>query len=125
MSALRFAPLAALLLLAAACGDEATGVPETTEFASELGVDLAAMERRESGLYVQDLKVGEGVPAESGNYPEVFYTLWLPDGQLVESNEGARRLYEQLGYHVRKRRRSLLGWLPWGSSPRLLLEKHL
>ncbi len=45
--------------------------------------------------------------------------------EVVERNEGARRLYEQLGYHVRKRRRSLLGWLPWGASPRLLLEKHL
>jgi FKBP-type peptidyl-prolyl cis-trans isomerase FkpA len=90
MSCLRPASLALLLLFTAACGssDEATGDPATTEYASELGVDLGAMERRSSGLYVQDLKVGEGVPAEVGNYPAVTYSLWLADGTLVESNEG-------------------------------------
>lgn len=45
--------------------------------------------------------------------------------EVVERNEPARRLYEHQGYRVRKRRRSVLGWLPHGPSPRLLLEKRL
>jgi ribosomal protein S18 acetylase RimI-like enzyme len=45
--------------------------------------------------------------------------------EVVERNHAARRLYEQQGYHVRQRRRALLAWLPFGPSPRLLLEKQL
>ena len=99
MSPSRPAPLAALalLLLAVGCGDSHTGDPATTEFAAELGVDLAAMEKRDSGLYVQDLRVGAGAEAGFGSIPSVRYTLWLADGTVMDSNVGSAPLEFQLG----------------------------
>ena len=91
-----FATLA-LLLLATACGNGNTGDPATTEFAAELGVDLGAMQKRESGLYVLDRVVGTGVEATAARFPSVRYTLWLPDGTKVDSNEGGRPFEFLLG----------------------------
>lgn len=56
-----------------------------TAYAPALGVDLAAMERRPSGLYVQDKRAGSGAAADSGKWVEVRYTTWLADGQVVDS----------------------------------------
>ncbi|MBF5044886.1 FKBP-type peptidyl-prolyl cis-trans isomerase [Aggregicoccus sp. 17bor-14] len=75
-----------LLLLASACGEGNTGDPATTPFSEQLGVDLSAMEKRPSGLYVQDLTVGQGSVAAVGSTPSVRYTGWLADGQVVDSN---------------------------------------
>ena len=107
MSCTRPASLAALalLLLTAACGDGSTGDPATTPFAPELGVDLAAMQRRESGLYVQELKVGEGVEAGVASMPSVRYTGWFADGRLLDSNVGGAPLEFQLGL-----RQVIQGW---------------
>lgn len=91
------ATLALLLLTAAACGSGNTGDPATTQFAAELGVDLAAMEKRETGLYVQDLKVGEGAEARFGSIPSVHYTLWLADGERMDSSIGGSPLEFHLG----------------------------
>ncbi len=105
MSSSRPVPLVALalLLLAAGCGDSHTGDPTTTEFAPELGVDLAAMEKRESGLYVQDVKVGAGAEAGFGSMPSVRYTLWLANGDVMDSNVGGEPFVFQLGMgHVIK-----------------------
>jgi FKBP-type peptidyl-prolyl cis-trans isomerase FkpA len=97
MSLVRPVSLAALalLLLATACGDGHTGDPATTEFAPELGVDLSAMQKRESGLYVLDRTVGTGVEATVARIPAVRYTLWLSDGTKLDSNEG-RQVFEFL-----------------------------
>jgi peptidylprolyl isomerase len=97
MSLARPLSLAALslLLLATACGDGHTGDPATTEFAPELGVDLSAMQKRASGLYVLDRTVGSGVEATTARIPSVRYTLWLSDGTKVDSNEG-RQAFEFL-----------------------------
>src|SRR5687767_8583052 len=51
-----------------------------TEFAPELEVDLAAMERRDSGLRVQILTEGTGAEVAAGQTAVVHYTGWLPDG---------------------------------------------
>jgi ribosomal protein S18 acetylase RimI-like enzyme len=45
--------------------------------------------------------------------------------QVAERNLAARRLYARYGYTVRQRQRNRLARLPFGPSPRLLLEKHL
>lgn len=45
--------------------------------------------------------------------------------EVVASNRAARRLYERHDYHVAARRRSLLGWLPFGVPPVLLMRKSL
>ena len=88
-----------LLLGAAACGGGSTpatttaqpvaiqGDVERTTFASSLGVDLAAMTKRASGLYVQDLEMGTGAVAIRGKSIVVRYAGWLPNGKQFDSGE--------------------------------------
>lgn len=81
---------------AEAAAEEASGggagaeAPDTevTEdaFAPGLDVDLDAMERRESGLYVRTLAEGEGSRATAGDTMSVHYTVWLPDGSELDSS---------------------------------------
>jgi FKBP-type peptidyl-prolyl cis-trans isomerase len=91
-------------LVLAACGDaqprqQDTEVPPmadpalssaevTTTYAPDLDVDLSRMTRLESGLYIQDLEVGTGAVAESGDNIVVHYTGWLPDGSQFDSSVG-------------------------------------
>lgn len=103
----RIAPALLLPVLLVACGgeegdDAATpsgepaaeaATPETpptdpreVAFAPSLDVDLAAMERRESGLYVQVLEEGEGARAEPGDSMFVHYTVWFADGRQLDSS---------------------------------------
>ena len=65
--------------------DVITDVREIT-FAPELEVDLDAMEERESGLFVQVLAEGSGPPAGYGDEMGVHYTVWLPNGTVVDSS---------------------------------------
>jgi FKBP-type peptidyl-prolyl cis-trans isomerase len=60
--------------------------PRDIPFASSLQVDLAAMEKQESGLYVQVLQEGEGTPAVAGDQMGVHYTVWLSDGSKLDSS---------------------------------------
>ena len=62
------------------------GTDVATEYAADLNVDLSAMERRESGLMVQELAAGEGEAAEAGDQVFVHYTGWLPDGSQFDSS---------------------------------------
>lgn len=55
-------------------------------FAPELGVDIAAMEKQESGLYIRVLEEGAGPVTVPGDTMGVHYTLWLPDGNKVDSS---------------------------------------
>jgi len=55
-------------------------------FTAELGVALAAMERQESGLYIQVLEEGEGPAAVPGDAMAIDYTVWLPDGSKLDSS---------------------------------------
>lgn len=85
MNALRRLRAGALLagaLLLGACGDGITFPPD---FASSLNIDLSAMTKTASGLYYQDLVVGTGATAKAGDPVTVKYTLWLPNGQLMDS----------------------------------------
>lgn len=76
------AALAACLVLATgSCGGETE-----TAFAPELNVDLAAMSRSETGLYVRDLEEGSGAVAEAGRTVVLHYTGWLPDGTEFDSS---------------------------------------
>lgn len=87
----RFTPsrlLTALLLPLAlgACSDDPLGpqFPEDVEFAPELGVNLSEMEELSSGVFIQTLTEGEGLPISEGEVT-VQYTLWLPDGRQMDS----------------------------------------
>lgn len=83
-----------LLILPAACiafagcrGDSTAPIlVENTIFADALGVDLSAMTRTGTGLYYQDLEVGTGAEARTGDRVTVHYTAWLSDGRKVDSS---------------------------------------
>ncbi len=73
----------------AACGgeDEGSTAPLTNaDFAPELNVDLSAMMRTASGLYLQDLQVGSGDEAVAGTTVSVHYEGWLPNGTKFDSS---------------------------------------
>lgn len=86
-----------LLLAASACGPD-MGDPANVTFAPALGVDLAAMNRSDSGLYTQDQVVGTGTTAEAGRFVEVHYTGWLANGfQFDTSRDGNQPFEFRLG----------------------------
>jgi FKBP-type peptidyl-prolyl cis-trans isomerase FkpA len=76
------------LTLIAACSGDPTGPvdPSQVEFAAELGVDLDAMTRTSTGLYLLDEVVGDGAEARIGDSATVHYTGWLPDGTSFDSS---------------------------------------
>ena len=80
----------ALLVAPAACRDEGPTVPEppdleTLEYAPALGVDIGQMTRLGSGLYIRDLKVGEGARAQPQVGAQFAFQGWLHDGTPVDS----------------------------------------
>jgi FKBP-type peptidyl-prolyl cis-trans isomerase FkpA len=98
-SALRALGVAAAVLLVSACrrDDVEEPPPPPPDFASELGVDLDAMERSDTWLYVRTLQPGEGQGAADGDKIRVTYTGWLPDGTQFDSNLGQEPLLVTLG----------------------------
>lgn len=70
---------------------------ENEIFAPELNIDLSQMTRTESGLYLQDLIVGEGAVAESGKEIRVHYIGRLVDGRTFDSSVGGQPLTFTLG----------------------------
>jgi len=82
--------LAAPALFSAACsisGTEpiASASVETTTFAPALGVDLSAMTRTASGVYMRDLVIGTGAVVTSGQQISVRYSGWLANGTLFDT----------------------------------------
>jgi len=63
--------------------------PEDIDFVDELEIDLSAMTQTASGLYIQDLTVGDGAVLEAGNIAVVDYAGWLPNGALFDSGTDA------------------------------------
>ncbi len=86
------AALTPLMLMA--CGDSATEpdavdfqVIEELTFAASLGIDLSAMEKTSTGVYIQDLTVGVGEGLVWGDRPTVRFSGWLHDGTNFDSGE--------------------------------------
>ena len=77
--------IAALTLTLGACGDDPTGL-SNGDFAPELGIDLNAMTKTASGLYVQDLVVGAGDQSVVGALLTVDYEGWLQDATKFDSS---------------------------------------
>lgn len=71
------------VLLGASC---ASAPPAPPTFAPALNVDLAAMTRTSSGLYVQDVEVGTGEPARRNRTVFVHYMGWLTDGRMFDTS---------------------------------------
>lgn len=74
------------VLIAAACGRDQPEQNADSGFAPELEVNLNEMTQTPSGLYMQDVVVGDGAVAEPGKHIEVHYTGWLPDGTQFDSS---------------------------------------
>jgi len=72
-------------LLLVGCGPAEEEEPTPPDFAPELGVDVSAMERTESGLYMQLLQEGTGDLPRPGLRIGVEYKGWLVDGTVFDS----------------------------------------
>lgn len=83
----RAVTLLLVTLTAGACAD-ATG----PDFDSSLGVDLSAMTKTASGLYVLDVTIGTGAVATSGLSATVRYSGWLESGAQFDSGNYTFRL---------------------------------
>jgi FKBP-type peptidyl-prolyl cis-trans isomerase len=82
------------LPLALACGGSVRAIPqpqpiEKQVFAPALNVNLAASTRTQDGVYYRDLVAGSGAELAAGQRVYVRYTLYLPDGTFIESNDTA------------------------------------
>ncbi len=96
---------AAVLVIVAGCAGGGGGSldapapydPELVTFAPELGVDLAAMQRTPSGLYLQDLKEGDGFAAQRTSLVTLHYVGYLPDGTIFDTSSGGDPFQFRLG----------------------------
>jgi FKBP-type peptidyl-prolyl cis-trans isomerase FkpA len=92
----RVAPVV-ILLASGACSSLEVTVPEVefevieeVTFDASLGIDLALMDRLPSGVYIQDIVVGEGVELDAGSVgteADVAYQGWLRTGTLFDQGE--------------------------------------
>ena len=71
--------------------------PATTTYAPELDVNIADMQRTDSGLYYQVVKPGSGATVAPGQTAVVNYTGWLPDGTQFDSSRGREPFAFPLG----------------------------
>ena len=98
------------LAMAISCGGDATPQADATPlpplapgntvadtYAAELGIDLSAMTRSETGLFTQDLAEGSGDAAAAGVAVRVHYTGWLPDGSTFDSSRDGEPFNFALG----------------------------
>jgi FKBP-type peptidyl-prolyl cis-trans isomerase len=94
---------AALALALAACtGDQQGGAQSAEElaqaqpvdataqetYADSLNVDFTKMQRTSTGLYILDIKEGEGEPVQAGQQVALEYTGWLPSGFRFDTSDG-------------------------------------
>jgi FKBP-type peptidyl-prolyl cis-trans isomerase FkpA len=75
--------LAASLVLVA-CATTPPVPVEETEFDPTLAINLQAMERTGSGLYIQDIVTGDGAEVRSGDWIRIYYVGWLSDGTAID-----------------------------------------
>ena len=97
-----FVPMIAAASLLTACGGESTAPttpsnPALETFNSALGVNIATMTKRTDNLYIQDLVVGTGATANTGQTIRVTYSGWLVNGSSFDSNVGGPAFSFRLG----------------------------
>ena len=70
----------------AACGEDNLLGPNPRDvvFDAALDIDLSSMTEKPSGLFFEDLVVGTGDMAASGDAVTVFFSVWLADGDLID-----------------------------------------
>ena len=94
-----FRLLSCLTFALVACNADAdSGTIESANFAPSLGVDLSAMNRLPSGMYLRDLVAGGGAVVAVGQTLGMHYTGWLVNGTQFDANTaGQSPLTFQLG----------------------------
>jgi FKBP-type peptidyl-prolyl cis-trans isomerase FkpA len=81
-------PLITLMLACGGDDDPLAPQPEVIEditFDSSLEIDLAAMTKLDSGVYIEDLVEGTGEAVVAGSTIQITYTLWLSDGTQIQT----------------------------------------
>jgi peptidylprolyl isomerase len=93
-----------LLLMLAFCAcssatdiDEKWANPDTIEYATSLNIDLSKMHKSATGLYWQDIQIGEADSAKVGDNVRVHYTAWLPDGTEFDTTRDTEPVEFLLG----------------------------
>lgn len=71
--------------------------PSMIFYAPELDVDLTEFELTSSGLYVQDIEVGDGPVARRDSRVWIHYVGWLPDGTVFDGSLGGDPYHLRLG----------------------------
>ena len=71
--------------------------PTQLFFAPDLEVDLSNFERTTSGLYVQDVSIGDGPITRRTSRVWIEYVGWLPDGTVFDGNLGGDPYAIRLG----------------------------
>jgi FKBP-type peptidyl-prolyl cis-trans isomerase FkpA len=83
-----------LALFGSGClATDSAATVEETNFATSLGVDLAASTKGSSGLYYRDLVAGTGAVVATGQQLLVHYTGWLANGTQFDSNVAGQNPY--------------------------------
>ncbi|MGH7447465.1 MAG: FKBP-type peptidyl-prolyl cis-trans isomerase [Longimicrobiales bacterium] len=123
--------LLTVLVLFAACDspsepDDRWAVPEDITFAASLGIDLAAMNQTESGLYWQDITMGQEQSRSVIVEDEVrlHYTIWLPDGRSVETTRGGTPFQSDVRLLIAGVAEGIIGMKP-GGIRRLVIRPEL
>ena len=118
-----------VLLLAVvmmSCSDSSSPVAkevplETQTFAASLAIDLSSMTKLPTGVYIKDLKAGSGTAAVvSTSTILAFYTGWLANGTVFDSNVGSTVLTIPLSNLIPGWKSGLLG-LKVGGKRRLVI----
>ena len=73
------------------------GEPEDVAFAPELAIDLAAMELTRAGLYIQDIRPGDGLTAGRTSRVTLHYVGYFPDGTIFDTSAGGEPFQFRLG----------------------------
>jgi FKBP-type peptidyl-prolyl cis-trans isomerase FkpA len=80
MRASTFISVVFVLAAASGCATPRSAAIHEISFAPETGVVIAAMEQPAPGLYVRDLRTGDGPVVSTGQMVRIHYVGWLPDG---------------------------------------------
>ena len=88
MIAIAFMPM--ILSSCTVDADTNPAIPiEQTNFASSLGVNLAASTKTANGAYYRDIVVGTGATVATGQVVNVRYTGYFANGTIFDSNTSA------------------------------------